>query len=813
MIEDALAPVITCAPDKTLDCDSPEIHAPFGSPAINDNCTAEIISTVDGGELDQCKAGTLTRTWTVSDGSEKSADVTCMQRVTVNHVSDFIVQFPADVTLTGCALQDTGAPTLTDDDCELLAINSDDLVLTIVDDACYKIERTWTVINWCVYDQGNAANTDLGLPQPLPRTYQDDDGYFQYTQVIKVLDADAPTIPNPGDLEFCDLTEGCEGQADLTVFPSDDCSDFFSLEYTYKIDAFNDGSFDIVAQGNDASGVYPYGTHLIKWIVEDGCGNTSEISHLFTIKDCKNPTPVCLNGISVPGMNSDGCVAVWASDLLEYAFDNCSSDDYVEGSVRIREAGSTAAPQAEITLCCADGLDTRLVEIWVEDEAGNADYCTTYVILQDPNGVCDNSGGGGDDSRMIAGTIATEDVEMVEDVMVDIDGSNGMATAMPTESNGHYAFTPLAAGVDYTVTPGKDIDPLNGVSTYDLVLMSQHILGVTPLTSPYQLIAADVNNDGNVTTFDVVQNRQMILYVIQDYPTNTSWRFVDADYVFPVTSNPWFEAFPESIDVNNLTQDEMLTDFVAVKVGDVNGDATPNSVVGAEERNMTGTLVLSVADAALSAGNTASIEFRASDFDGITGYQFTMNFDAAAMKLTGVEGGALNVSEANFGLGMLTEGVITTSWNGATTKVANDEVLFTLNFDITSEVVLSEAVNVNSRYTTAEAYTGSDLMDVAIEFSTENGTVIAGGSFELYQNTPNPFNGETVIGFTLPTASNATLKVYDVAGKVLKVIEGDYARGYNQISLNSAALDASGVLYYQLDTPAHSATKKMIIVE
>src|SRR5262249_50345815 len=41
----------------------------------------------------------------------------------------------------------------------------------------------------------------------------------------------------------------------------------------------------------------PHGTHKIKWIVEDGCGNESVCEYMFTIKDCKAPTVVCINGL------------------------------------------------------------------------------------------------------------------------------------------------------------------------------------------------------------------------------------------------------------------------------------------------------------------------------------------------------------------------------------------------------------------------------------------------------------------------------------------------------------------------------------
>ncbi|WP_236972050.1 T9SS type A sorting domain-containing protein, partial [Membranihabitans marinus] len=69
------------------------------------------------------------------------------------------------------------------------------------------------------------------------------------------------------------------------------------------------------------------------------------------------------------------------------------------------------------------------------------------------------------------------------------------------------------------------------------------------------------------------------------------------------------------------------------------------------------------------------------------------------------------------------------------------------------------------------------------------------------------------IGFNLPEASDATLSVYDVTGKVLKVVEGAYGKGYNEVKLNSSDLNATGVLYYQLDTKTYTATKKMIVIE
>jgi hypothetical protein len=93
------------------------------------------------------------------------------------------------------------------------------------------------------------------------------------------------------------------------------------------------------------------------------------------------------------------------------------------------------------------------------------------------------------------------------------------------------------------------------------------ILGVTPLNSPYKMIAADVNNSRSITTLDLIQLRRWILGVDVKFSNNTSWRFVRRDYVFPNPANPWAEEFPELLNVNDLYGALNNRDFVAVKIG------------------------------------------------------------------------------------------------------------------------------------------------------------------------------------------------------------------------------------------------------
>ena len=95
----------------------------------------------------------------------------------------------------------------------------------------------------------------------------------------------------------------------------------------------------------------------------------------------------------------------------------------------------------------------------------------------------------------------------------------------------------------------------------------------------------------------------------------------------------------------------------------------------------------------------------------------------------------------------------------------------------------------------------------------ERGNSIYRDGFALYQNHPNPFEGYTVIGFELPRAAVGRLLIYEVTGKVVREIKGEFEKGYNEVTLSRDELPAAGVLYYQLETDKFVATKRMIYTQ
>jgi hypothetical protein len=85
--------------------------------------------------------------------------------------------------------------------------------------------------------------------------------------------------------------------------------------------------------------------------------------------------------------------------------------------------------------------------------------------------------------------------------------------------------------------------------------------------------------------------------------------------------------------------------------------------------------------------------------------------------------------------------------------------------------------------------------------------------YTLSQNYPNPFNPTTVISYSLPTASNIKLVVYNALGQTIKVLENGFKdAGYYSVNFNASDL-ASGIYLYKLEAGQFSQVKKMILIK
>ncbi len=84
-------------------------------------------------------------------------------------------------------------------------------------------------------------------------------------------------------------------------------------------------------------------------------------------------------------------------------------------------------------------------------------------------------------------------------------------------------------------------------------------------------------------------------------------------------------------------------------------------------------------------------------------------------------------------------------------------------------------------------------------------------------NYPNPFNPSTTISLALPEASNWSVRIFNIAGQLVKEYAGEAEAGTVEVRWDGAdsrgEAVASGIYFYKVDAGQYSATKKMVLMK
>lgn len=820
-VQDKLPPSIACPADQTVNCDSyfdvNNLRATFGWPTAYDNCDNIVITTDSIVDLSVCRIGTITRHFTATDPGGRQ--VSCTQTITVRGNNNFNMtaeRWPADFIAEGCQNPNdpafgpefTGYPDISADNiCSLPAVAYEDQVFYFNNaggDACFKILRHWSVIDCCQFVETSGGG--LGYKE------------WKHTQTIKVFDNEKPQIVSGCEPQsICTYDPNClGGYIELTASATDNCTE--QLYYRYKVYLNNSSSFDqgyskeglaSVIEGGvnvaNASDTYPIGTHRIEWTFEDRCGNFSTCSTTFTINSCKAPTPYCINGLatSLMKMGDGGMVEVWASDFDLGSYHPCGSEVFLSfAPITLDANGNPVLVSGKVFTC--DNLGRQDINIYagVITSTGEViqDYCSTFIDIQDNLGVC----GTGD--LVAGGRIANQDNVPVEGVNVDFVGSERNVV---TTEDGEYSFNNILAGGNYTIAPSKTDDYMNGISTLDLLHIQRHILGIQELDNPYKLIAADVNNDKNISVSDISELRKLILGLVDSFSNNDSWKIFVKAYQFNDGLAAQNENLPLVFDIENM-QTNQNVDFVAVKIGDIDNDAIANANETRLQTRSSNNLNLAVENQKMNSGTPSEVPVYVTERTELAGFQFTIHFDADRFNLVSVNSTLLGITDNNFGFRYLADGIITVSYNREVPfTLEKGESLINLTLQPKSTTTLDDALSISSEVTKAEAY-DYNLRLMNVDLNVEDRAI---DGIVLLQNTPNPFKSITTIGFELPEAADATFTIYDVTGRTVKVIKNTYRKGYNSIEINKDELGIAGVLYYTLESGDFKATKKMVVIE
>ncbi|NVN95784.1 MAG: T9SS type A sorting domain-containing protein [Bacteroidetes bacterium] len=378
---------------------------------------------------------------------------------------------------------------------------------------------------------------------------------------------------------------------------------------------------------------------------------------------------------------------------------------------------------------------------------------------------------------VISGNVHTEQNYLMNNVKLKLNGS-GANDSVITSTNGIYNFNVLQ-GNSYTITPskGNDISALSGLSTLDLILIQRHILNIQPLNSAYKVIAADVNQSGNISTMDILLIKSLILQTATNFPNNEIWKFVNSDYVFSNPQQPFpYENTRSYSNANNLTDQN----FIAVKLGDVNNSWNPNT----SKNSAVGNINFDLLSQNANYGDIISIPVKVSNFNDVSGYQFSLEWNPNDFEFVAIDNEALI---GNYGTNYASQGKITALWSTENTNgqnLADGTTVFTLKLKVINHNSVNSSIQINSSITHSEAY-NSNLDELTVVATSaniriNNATSISENQKEGYyllQNSPNPFSDNTLITFNLPENQKVVLTIYNLLGEEVYNFSGNYTKG------------------------------------
>ncbi len=605
---------------------------------------------------------------------------------------------------------------------------------------------------------------------------------------VRNLSTPTITIPNNINVEGCDASQAHPKFIDSEpIIEEEDC-EMTASSWTDEVDDTpNSGCIRITRQwvvidwctfdATDPSTFLRTGTQIVT-LVDNEAPMIIECPEDFTVFAQPNQ---CEAMVSLPIRASDNCTL---SDDLVYVY---AIDLDNDGSIDVNGDTNDASENYQV--------GTHRISWTVTDRCGNVQNSCAYdftVMTSDSLTVCDNTA---NISALIQGQLRDENNVKVPNVKISLkDRSTGNIVDINSDNNGQYQFSGLEGGRNYDINAELSGNDGLGISALDMLIIQRHILGLSSFNSPYQLLAADVNNSKSVSASDLVLLQKIILGFETTMTANDPWKFIPSDFTFD-TNNPF--DYPEIFSTGSLNGGVNGFDFIGLKVGDVDGNAFPALLnLSTDPRSRVNVMY----DIGQVSENVYKVDFHLAQKMDITGFQLSIVADG--ISLSDRENGSVELSNNNIAVN---DNQIKISWISSVPQSLGEENMFSFLLDGKQIESLELGKGLN-----AELY-DDELNRYQITLKKEQDQVIK-RSLEVFQNTPNPFEETTSISFMIPEKDMVTFKVYDMTGKVLVSKRATFDRGINQIELNKNELSSTGVLYYTIETSSDMKGQRMILL-
>lgn len=823
---------------------------------------------------------------------------------------NYWIKFPADTQTTCLGQINVPGLEFAELGCDLLAIgSSDDFFSAAQDSSCYKILRTYRIINWCEYNgqaapvvvgrdwddwngtnpgrcnrapdgnnrpgdsdfyvhvkrdfNDNAPDTvwydadedphnnipDYPLTEGIEEGYwwrvisgstnrnvedyyegncstwsydnnasdsdiagniaQDDSdarygsfGYWLYTQHISVYDDAAPAIEVGGpDAFFTESGTDCSASVIIPLTISDSCSNNQpSIELTIDIgnDGTTDGEVTILWNGSSYFANLSIGDYRLIIKAFDDCGNTAEVEKIFSVLDGIGPAPICHERLLAEINESEidtmpPMATVWASDFIASNLFDCSgqSDSLSQNSRKLvtefsinRVGDPVDQAQKALDFLCGDQSAIGVpVEIHAWDNAGNHDFCTTEVEIQDNINTCSAP-------VEVSGIIQTPDGKAFPNVEIKISG--GINYVDQTDAQGQFSIRLLRSTGNVSIQPNIETDPSIGISTADLIRIQKHIIGNQPFDSPYQLLASDLDDNGRVNFIDLIRIRKTILGIEEMTNYNQNWLFIPTDYVFQEPMSPWNEAFPQKLVVDgSMNFNDYQANFLAIKIGDANGSAVSQIENRSQQKAQ-----LILPNLSLIAGQTYEIPIYLKNDHQFEGCQFALTWDTETIEV--IRTNTLSDQSA-IHLDPKSGNHLKASWLN-TQSPKSDHRIGSIQIRAKQNTDLNKVIVIGDRYLAPEAYNSAfSVRPLELTFQS---TVMD------WSITENPFRVSSRLQFSEPISG--PLRIYDRSGRMVWQTILNQA---NSVDVRKSDLGAAGNYFFHVSHQGKLISGQLVSID
>ena len=360
----------------------------------------------------------------------------------------------------------------------------------------------------------------------------------------------------------------------------------------------------------------------------------------------------------------------------------------------------------------------------------------------------------------ISGQIIRHNGDPVPDIEVNCDGT---AT---TDVDGNYEFTDVPLNHSCDLTASGMYDKFEDITILDIILLRQHILQINSI-GILQILAADVNNSGSITTLDLVKLRQVALHM--DNIISSDYKFVDANAILtqPFTNIPNFISL-------NVTDNITDADLYAIKKGDIgiSSDYFPPPPTAPNP-------IFTISNESFQTGDDVEFEVTVEDFINILAIQNTLEWDPSLLEFQLiadaqgndlVQNGSVNIEQIGDGLLPM----IIDSPTPNPVSMNNGDILFTITFSALQDVpvAMTEVIKYSDQLTPKQIVwlnpDDSELYILEGEYMNGEGStgiVNAPLGLELFEIFPNPIEDILNVKALLQDVEDFEISIVNVLGQ------------------------------------------------